>query len=90
MYPSEINSERFRNVGSSIAMITNWVGVYIVVLITPIGKPFLITMQRSVLITIFSHREHRMEVLCNLCRAEHRVGTIYMVLLCRDGRIVPR
>ncbi|PVH72883.1 general substrate transporter [Cadophora sp. DSE1049] len=37
MYPSEINSERFRNVGSSIAMITNWVGVYIVVLITPIA-----------------------------------------------------
>ncbi|KAH7318946.1 general substrate transporter [Rhexocercosporidium sp. MPI-PUGE-AT-0058] len=37
MYPSEINSERFRNIGSSIAMIINWVGVYIVVLITPIA-----------------------------------------------------
>ncbi|KAH8656284.1 general substrate transporter [Ilyonectria robusta] len=36
-YPSEINSQRMRNVGSSIAMITNWIFVYVIVLITPIG-----------------------------------------------------
>ncbi|THW02768.1 hexose carrier protein, partial [Aureobasidium pullulans] len=38
MYPAEINSNRSRNVGSAIAMITNWVFVYVVVTITPIGK----------------------------------------------------
>ncbi|OBT82912.1 hypothetical protein VE02_08972 [Pseudogymnoascus sp. 03VT05] len=36
-YPSEINSQRMRNVGASIAMITNWLFVYVIVLITPIG-----------------------------------------------------
>lgn len=38
LYPSEINSNRSRNHGAAIAMVTNWVGVYIVVSITPIGK----------------------------------------------------
>lgn len=38
LYPSEINSNRSRNVGAAIAMVTNWIGVYIVVSITPIGK----------------------------------------------------
>ena len=38
LYPSEINSNRSRNRGASIAMITNWVCVYIIVSITPIGK----------------------------------------------------
>ncbi|KAL1301406.1 hypothetical protein AAFC00_005665 [Neodothiora populina] len=37
MYPSEINSNRSRNIGSAIAMITNWVFVYTVVSITPPG-----------------------------------------------------
>lgn len=37
LYPSEINSNRSRNHGAAIAMVTNWVGVYIVVSITPIG-----------------------------------------------------
>lgn len=38
LYPSEINSNRSRNHGAAIAMVTNWVGVYIVVSITPIGE----------------------------------------------------
>ena len=38
LYPSEINSNRSRNRGASIAMITNWVCVYIIVSVTPIGK----------------------------------------------------
>jgi hypothetical protein len=38
LYPSEINSNRSRNVGAAIAMVTNWIGVYIVVSITPIGR----------------------------------------------------
>jgi hypothetical protein len=37
LYPSEINSNRSRNRGASIAMITNWLCVYIVVSITPVG-----------------------------------------------------
>ena len=69
-------------------MITNWVGVYIVVLITPIGKSFLTTAEQSVLIIGPSHREHRLEVLRNICCAEHRVGTIHLVFLCRDSRLV--
>ncbi|EEU38099.1 uncharacterized protein NECHADRAFT_48029 [Fusarium vanettenii 77-13-4] len=36
-YPSEINSQRMRNVGSSVAMIANWAFVYVIVLVTPIG-----------------------------------------------------
>ncbi|CAO2656677.1 Nn.00g054800.m01.CDS01 [Neocucurbitaria sp. VM-36] len=35
MYPSEINSQRMRNTGNAVAMMTNWVGVYIIVSITP-------------------------------------------------------
>ncbi|KAF2687384.1 general substrate transporter [Lentithecium fluviatile CBS 122367] len=35
MYPSEINSQRMRNTGNAVAMITNWVGVYVIVSITP-------------------------------------------------------
>lgn len=38
LYPSEINSSRMRNLGNSIAMITNWVFVYVVVLMTPSGE----------------------------------------------------
>ncbi|KAK1059654.1 hypothetical protein LTR74_012489 [Friedmanniomyces endolithicus] len=34
---SEINGNRSRNLGAAIAMVTNWVGVYLVVSITPIG-----------------------------------------------------
>lgn len=37
LYPSEINSNRSRNHGAAIAMVTNWLGVYIVVSITPVG-----------------------------------------------------
>lgn len=35
MYPAEINSQRMRNVGTSIATAVNWTCVYIVVVITP-------------------------------------------------------
>lgn len=37
MYPSEINSQRMRNMGSAVAMVVNWVFVYVVVLVTPTG-----------------------------------------------------
>nr|OQO22095.1 hypothetical protein B0A51_09551 [Rachicladosporium sp. CCFEE 5018] len=37
LYPAEINGNRSRNLGQSIAMVTNWVGVYLIVSITPIG-----------------------------------------------------
>ncbi|TKA58250.1 hypothetical protein B0A49_11727 [Cryomyces minteri] len=36
-YPSEINSQRHRNLGASIAMMTQWLFVYVIVLIAPIG-----------------------------------------------------
>ncbi len=35
MYPAEINSQRMRNVGTSIATAVNWAFVYVVVVITP-------------------------------------------------------
>ncbi|KAF4945911.1 hypothetical protein FSARC_14319 [Fusarium sarcochroum] len=35
MYPAEINSQRMRNTGTSIATAVNWVFVYVVVVITP-------------------------------------------------------
>ncbi|EAW24588.1 sugar porter family MFS transporter [Aspergillus fischeri NRRL 181] len=35
MYPSEINSHHTRNLGSAIAMVTNWLGVYVIVSVTP-------------------------------------------------------
>lgn len=37
MYPSEINSHRTRNLGSAIAMVVNWCGVYVIVSVTPVG-----------------------------------------------------
>ncbi|KAI0023346.1 hexose carrier protein [Xylariomycetidae sp. FL0641] len=37
LYPAEINSQRMRNVGASASTTTNWVFVYVIVLITPIG-----------------------------------------------------
>ncbi|KAI6821553.1 hexose carrier protein [Hortaea werneckii] len=37
LYPSEINGNRSRSLGAAIAMVTNWIGVYIVVSITPVG-----------------------------------------------------
>ncbi|KAJ5682796.1 hypothetical protein N7462_005961 [Penicillium macrosclerotiorum] len=37
LYPAEINSQSMRNVGTSISTTTNWLFVYIVVLVTPIG-----------------------------------------------------
>ncbi|KAK0276031.1 hypothetical protein LTR91_002431 [Friedmanniomyces endolithicus] len=37
LYPSEINGNRSRNLGAAVAMVTNWMGVYLVVSITPIG-----------------------------------------------------
>ncbi|KAK4574446.1 hypothetical protein LTR86_001287 [Recurvomyces mirabilis] len=37
LYPSEINGNQSRNLGAAIAMVTNWLGVYLVVSITPIG-----------------------------------------------------
>ncbi|KAA8646687.1 sugar porter family MFS transporter [Aspergillus tanneri] len=35
MYPAEINSQRMRNIGTSIATAVNWIFVYVVVVITP-------------------------------------------------------
>ncbi|OAL26888.1 hypothetical protein AYO20_09921 [Fonsecaea nubica] len=35
IYPSEINSQVMRNTGTAIAMVVNWLFVYIIVLITP-------------------------------------------------------
>ncbi|KAJ4371271.1 hypothetical protein N0V83_004488 [Neocucurbitaria cava] len=35
MYPAEINSQRMRNIGTSIATAVNWTFVYVVVVITP-------------------------------------------------------
>jgi hypothetical protein len=42
LYPSEINSSRMRNFGNATAMITNWVFVYVVVIMTPSGKSLLL------------------------------------------------
>ncbi|OAP57836.1 hypothetical protein AYL99_08574 [Fonsecaea erecta] len=36
-YAAEINSNRMRNIGAAIGMLTNWLFVYVVVLITPTG-----------------------------------------------------
>ena len=38
LYPSEINSSRMRSVGNSLAMVTNWLFVYVVVIMTPSGE----------------------------------------------------
>lgn len=40
LYPSEINSNRSRNRGAAIAMLTNWLCVYLIVSITPVGESF--------------------------------------------------
>ncbi|QKX55572.1 uncharacterized protein TRUGW13939_02666 [Talaromyces rugulosus] len=37
LYPAEINSQSMRNVGTSISTATNWVFVYVIVLVTPLG-----------------------------------------------------
>ncbi|KAJ5092719.1 hypothetical protein N7456_008580 [Penicillium angulare] len=37
LYPAEINSQSMRNVGTSISTTTNWLFVYVVVMVTPIG-----------------------------------------------------
>ncbi|KAK9310974.1 general substrate transporter [Lipomyces starkeyi] len=37
VYPAEVNSQRYRNLGAAVATATNWISNYIVVLITPIG-----------------------------------------------------
>jgi sugar porter (SP) family MFS transporter len=37
LYPAEINSQGMRNVGTSISTATNWLFVYVVVLVTPYG-----------------------------------------------------
>ena len=37
LYPAEINSQTFRNRGVSLSTTTNWVCVYVVTLVTPIG-----------------------------------------------------
>lgn len=37
LYPAEINSQAMRNVGTSISTATNWVFVYVVVLVTLLG-----------------------------------------------------
>lgn len=35
MYPAEVNSQRMRNIGTSIATAVNWTFVYVVVVVTP-------------------------------------------------------
>lgn len=37
LYPAEINSQAMRNVGTSISTATNWIFVYVIVLVTPTG-----------------------------------------------------
>lgn len=37
LYPAEINSQAMRNVGTSVSTATNWIFVYIIVLVTPMG-----------------------------------------------------
>lgn len=37
LYPPEINSQEYRNIGASVATATNWICNYIIVMITPIG-----------------------------------------------------
>ncbi|KAK5173969.1 uncharacterized protein LTR77_001048 [Saxophila tyrrhenica] len=37
LYPAEINSQSMRNTGASISTTTNWLFVYVVVLVTPLG-----------------------------------------------------
>ncbi|OJJ38307.1 hypothetical protein ASPWEDRAFT_179875 [Aspergillus wentii DTO 134E9] len=37
LYPAEINSQATRNLGTSISTATNWIFVYVVVLVSPIG-----------------------------------------------------
>lgn len=37
LYPAEINSQAMRNVGTSISTATNWIFVYVIVLVTPDG-----------------------------------------------------
>ena len=93
LYPSEINSNRSRNLGAAIAMVTNWVGVYIVVSITPIGesspeRQWLI--HYVVLLTCPRNRysKHRMAFLHYLRRNECIVGAFHLVLLRRDRRLV--
>jgi len=93
LYPSEINSNRSRNLGAAIAMVTNWVGVYVVVSITPIGesspeRQWLI--HYVVLLTCPRNRysKHRMAFLHYLRRNECIMGAFHLVLLRRDRRLV--
>ncbi|KAA8910848.1 hypothetical protein TRICI_004036 [Trichomonascus ciferrii] len=37
LYPPEINSQEYRNIGASVSTATNWICNYVVVVITPIG-----------------------------------------------------
>ncbi|KAJ5622739.1 hypothetical protein N7490_011344 [Penicillium lividum] len=37
LYPAEINTQAMRNVGTSISTATNWIFVYVIVLVTPSG-----------------------------------------------------
>ena len=37
LYPSEVNSQRYRNIGASFATLTNWTTCYMVVSVTPPG-----------------------------------------------------
>lgn len=37
MYPAEVNSQRMRNMGTSIATAVNWTCVYLVVVVTPVA-----------------------------------------------------
>lgn len=37
LYPPEINSQQYRNMGAGIATATNWICNYVVVVVTPVG-----------------------------------------------------
>lgn len=37
LYPPEINSQQYRNLGAGIATATNWISNYVVVVVTPVG-----------------------------------------------------
>jgi len=96
LYPSEINSNRSRNRGASIAMITNWVCVYLIVSITPVGKPSQSPYTchhpsaRLTKTPSSRHRNHRMALLRHLRRAEPLLDPGRLVLLRRDLRTFAR
>jgi hypothetical protein len=91
MYPSEINSNRSRNLGASIAMVTNWLFVYVVVSITPVGRSRYGSVGVLLLVDTF-HRDSKphLEILHNICRPQSLLDSYYLAILRRDSRAFTR